>query len=70
MNFLTESESESDYSLLTENESEFITESFEDLILEGSDICLPGTCKEECDKYLMTLLLESFNNIKPFKFNF
>jgi len=68
MNFLTESES--DYSLLTENESEFITESFDELILEGSDVCLPSGCKEECDKYLMTLLQESFNNIKPFKFKY
>ena len=69
MNFLTESESES-YSFLNESEDNYVTESFDELILEGSDVCLPSGCKEECDKYLMTLLQESFNNIKPFKFKY
>lgn len=68
MNFLTESEA-SDYSVLSESD-DYMTESLEELILEGSNICLPGTCKEECNKYIMDLLAESFDATKTFKFNF
>jgi hypothetical protein len=60
LNFLTES--------LDFDDSEYVSEGLDDLIIEN-DVCLPGTCKEECSNYLMKLIDESFSNIKNIKFN-
>jgi hypothetical protein len=66
MSILTESESLK--YMLTED-SDYVSESEEigQLITE-SNVCIPGSSKEECSKYIMSLISESFDNVKPLKF--
>lgn len=65
MSFLTES---NNYDSFIQESDEYVTESLDELMLEN-EICLPGTCKDECQSHLRSLFVESFNNVRNLRFN-
>ncbi len=65
MSFLTES---NNYDSFIQESEEYVTESLDELMLEN-EICLPGTCKDECQSHLRSLFVESFNNVRNLRFN-
>lgn len=69
LNFLSEDHSVNNIKEILLNESndeEVLLESIDSLIFESEHFCMPGSSKEECSKYLKTLLAEQFNSLKPF----
>lgn len=65
LNFLTES---TNYSSIIQENDEYISESLNELMMEN-EICLPGTCRDECNSHLISVFTESFGNIRDLRFN-
>lgn len=70
LSFLSENNSiEGIRSVLESEDNENpILESADSIIFESEHCCLPGSSKDECSKYLKTLIHEHIKSLKPFSF--
>ncbi len=69
MSFLNESDTIEGLQevFISENEN-VILEGLDSLIFESDHLCNPNSSKEECSKYLKSLICEHFDSLKVFKF--
>jgi hypothetical protein len=68
LSFLNESQSIENIRdlLVSESNDEILLESMDSIIFESENYHFPDSSKEECSKYVKSLLLEHFNSLKLF----